>query len=245
MTLRTTESSMPPQRSDSELTPEWELFLLRQDLQATRTLLGMAYEENDKLRKQNIHLEELAYTDALTGLRNLHYWNRWSADVWNDTPVHFVSNDNDRRRKGDLVLAFIDVNGLGRINKEYGDHVGDALIKNTAFALAASFKRASDMKHFDKLPDHIIARKGGDELVMLLPQTSVEFLTEAMEDINRLPVVQCGKLQIKIRCSYGLVAKHGDKTFNEALQEADEKMQSYKKTAPKSAVIETNTPKIA
>lgn len=231
------KSPTPPLRNQSELTPKWENFLLRQDISALKRLIGMAYGENKALREENARLQELAFTDELTGLHNLRYWNKWSAEIWPQYKKSTSSNDNDRRRHGDLVLAFIDVNGLGRINKDYGDHVGDALIKHAAETLSSSFRRASDKKHFSDSPDHIIARKGGDELVMLLPEASVEFLSETMEKINQSPAFNCDGLAVNMRCSYGLSIKSPSKTLEEALIEADLKMQIYKETAHKSKVI--------
>jgi diguanylate cyclase (GGDEF)-like protein len=62
------------------------------------------------------------------------------------------------RRTGDrLTLAFVDVDGLKRVNDEHGHAAGDALLRNVVEALGSGL-RASDL----------IVRYGGDEFLCAL-----------------------------------------------------------------------------
>lgn len=97
-------------------------------------------------------LESLIETDHLSGLPNRRSLDRQL--------VQMVAN---ALRSGQtLTVVFMDGVAFGKINKLYGDHVGDRVIK----ALGSAFSdqcRAGD----------IIGRKGGDEFLALLPSTDV------------------------------------------------------------------------
>lgn len=109
-------------------------------------VLGHAYDitELTDLQRQ---LAELAVTDDLTGLSNRR---------------GFLSQAEARmeiaRRSGELLaLIFADVDGLKKVNDQYGHEMGSRMIIDTAHLLKQSFRQAD-----------VLARWGGDEFVVLL-----------------------------------------------------------------------------
>jgi two-component system, cell cycle response regulator len=91
-------------------------------------------------------LQNLALTDTLTGLYNRH---------------GFVTIAEEQlklahRNRNSVALAFIDLDGMKRINDELGHEFGDQALIATARILKSTF-RASDL----------IARLGGDEFIVL------------------------------------------------------------------------------
>jgi diguanylate cyclase (GGDEF)-like protein len=96
-------------------------------------------------------LRELALVDELTGLHN-----RRAFLVLAGKQLQIA-----RRTGRTDVLLFIDLDGMKRINDEQGHEAGDAALRRTAEVLRAAF-RTSD----------IIARFGGDEFVVLCPDTT-------------------------------------------------------------------------
>jgi diguanylate cyclase (GGDEF)-like protein len=58
------------------------------------------------------------------------------------------------------MLAMIDLDGFKRVNDEEGHDVGDTVLREVAAALAQATRRAD-----------VVARWGGDEFVILLPNT--------------------------------------------------------------------------
>jgi diguanylate cyclase (GGDEF)-like protein len=90
----------------------------------------------------------LAATDELTGL------------LRRGVGMLELQRDIDRaRRSGEgLVVAFVDVDGLKRINDEHGHQAGDAALRSVANVLRAGL-RSYDM----------IMRYGGDEILCAMP----------------------------------------------------------------------------
>jgi diguanylate cyclase (GGDEF)-like protein len=117
--------------------------------------LDIAYAEllkqNDELRKAGERYLDLALTDPLTGLAN----RRSFQDV--------ADREFDRARRygRQLTLILLDMDNLKRVNDEQGHQAGDAALKAIAAALTSA-SRATDT----------VARIGGDEFAIILPETS-------------------------------------------------------------------------
>lgn len=101
----------------------------------------------------------LSFHDHLTGLYNRRFYEEELARL-------------DTERNWPLTLVMADVNGLKLINDSFGHGAGDQLLQKTAVALTRGCRA-----------DDIIARIGGDEFVLLLPQTTA---TEAGRLIRRV-----------------------------------------------------------
>jgi diguanylate cyclase (GGDEF)-like protein len=107
-------------------------------------------------------VQNLATTDGLTGLHNRRYFFELGELEFN----------RSRRYDRNLALILLDVDKFKEINDEYGHDVGDRVLKN----LANSCR--TNLRHFD-----IIGRYGGDEFIIMLPETSAQV---AMDVADRL-----------------------------------------------------------
>jgi diguanylate cyclase (GGDEF)-like protein len=72
-----------------------------------------------------------------------------------------------------LALLFVDLDRFKRVNAEYGHEAGDAVLRNAAHALASTMR-----KH------DIIIRRGGEEFVMVLPNTAAVAVADAVERLS-------------------------------------------------------------
>jgi diguanylate cyclase (GGDEF)-like protein len=130
------------------------LFLARE--------IGRRAEAEDKL-------EELATTDALTGLKNRRKFDieidaEWRRAARNKTPV---------------AILMIDADHFKSYNDTYGHQAGDQVLVGIAICISDAVRRAGDCP----------ARYGGEEFAVLLPGLSaVEAFTVA--EIIRLKVEQ-------------------------------------------------------
>ena len=116
------------------------------------TLEGQVAERTRALHQANKELARLATIDALTGLHNRR---------WFDEKLH--EHHGSLLRQGrPFALLVIDADYFKRINDTHGHGVGDAVLRQLARLLLQSV-RATDF----------VARFGGEEFVVLLPDVSL------------------------------------------------------------------------
>jgi diguanylate cyclase (GGDEF)-like protein len=136
-----------------------------------------------KLRESYAKLDYLAMTDALTNLRN-------SRGFYEIGVYEFVRH---KRARKPLALAYIDVDNFKEVNDTLGHAEGDHVLKSIAQLLASG--RSTD----------IPGRMGGDEFVILLPETNAagakKIMQEMLSKLNDLALQH----QWPISFSVGLV----------------------------------------
>ncbi|HEY9077847.1 MAG TPA: diguanylate cyclase [Anaerolineaceae bacterium] len=117
-----------------------------------------------------------------------------------------------------ISIIMVDVDGLKRVNDHLGHAAGDALLIHTANILKASF-RAED----------IVARIGGDEFSILLPQTNEDAVKNALERIqHELAMYNQENPGFPIHLSIGTSTCHQSNILNQCLRLADERMYQEK-----------------
>jgi diguanylate cyclase (GGDEF)-like protein/PAS domain S-box-containing protein len=129
------------------------------------------------LRMKEKKLEFLSYNDQLTGLYNRAYFDQELKRL-------------DNKDQLPLSLVVIDVNGLKIVNDVYGHLAGDELIKSAASVLKSSLR-----------DEDILARFGGDEFALILPQTpavNVEKIIKRIKAESKKVDVEGNKLSLGI-----------------------------------------------
>jgi diguanylate cyclase (GGDEF)-like protein len=104
-----------------------------------------------ELERANAQLAELARNDGLTGLANRRHFDQQFDLAFRQAARH------DRP----LALIMIDVDFFKRYNDLYGHPEGDRCLQRVARAIQAAVRRPGD----------VVARYGGEEMVVLLPET--------------------------------------------------------------------------
>jgi diguanylate cyclase (GGDEF)-like protein len=104
-------------------------------------------------------LRDFAYTDPLTGLASRRR----------------LDGELSRLRDSDLSLLLIDFDGLKAVNDALGYERGDVLIATVAKALAANVREGE-----------IAARMGGDEFVVILPDTGRRHARDRADELTRI-----------------------------------------------------------
>lgn len=106
----------------------------------------------DELKDVNLRLNDLAYTDALTGLYNHRYFQE------------SLSNELARaaRYQASVSLIIFDIDFFKKVNDTYGHPAGDQVLKNIAKEVKKTVR-----------PSDIVARYGGEEFAVILPETDI------------------------------------------------------------------------
>lgn len=168
------------------------------------------------LEDANEEIRRLSVTDELTGLNNRRGFYLLAEQKLRGS--HHLGHN--------CVLAFLDVDGLKKVNDELGHDTGDRLIKDVARVLR-TIRRESD----------ILARIGGDEFCVMVTESAgdtpslEERLALAFENFNATI-----DRPYRLSASIGFVRAPVSDGANvgELLARADKLMYAQKKASPNS-----------
>lgn len=160
-------------------------ILMEQNLQ----LIQKHNEHQTQLKsliEKTQHIEEEANRDHLT-----HSYNRKHIEELLE--LEFVYS-SDRQRP--LTLAFIDIDNFKPINDTYGHQAGDKVLQDIAYFFSRQIR-----KH------DILARYGGDEFLLMLPNTkSIEaevLLNRIIAVLEKMPGTLFNENYLKVSLSIG------------------------------------------
>lgn len=158
---------------------------------------------SDKKQKQE-KIRYLSYHDQLTGLHNRRFYEEQLKRI-------------NIKENLPISIAMGDVNGLKLTNDSFGHLAGDMLLIKIANVL----KQASP-------ENHIIARFGGDEFVIVMPKTSAEESEKIMNSIRRLASREyVGSIAVSI--SFGYATKlDEDEKIEAVFKKAEDQMYNKK-----------------
>ncbi len=162
------------------------------------------FRDATELKKQQEEIKHLSYHDHLTGLYNRRFFKE-------------ELNRLDVPRNLPLSIIIGDINGLKLTNDVFGHTAGDKLIQRAA----ETFKEVCR-------EDDIIARWGGDEFIILLPETSKKEAKSIVERIKKTYSQKDFKA-ITAQISLGVGTKEKrEQDINKVLDVAESSMYSTK-----------------
>ncbi|MDO8617211.1 MAG: GGDEF domain-containing protein [Dehalococcoidia bacterium] len=157
-------------------------------------------------------LQDKVYRDELTGLYNRrHFYEVIQAEL-----------DKAHTRKQPLAILLMDVDGLKRINDEYGHGVGDVVLANLGRLISRHIRN-----------DDVASRLGGDEFGVIMPATdkrgAFALAGRLWEDLAQTPMGRDGDKHIMVSVSIGLAGfPWGGESLEEMIQWADADMYANK-----------------
>lgn len=137
---------------------EKKLKILNPEVKKNISLLLKQIEHNID------HLYELATIDEKTGVYNNKFFRN----------IAEMELDKAKREIGPLSLLIIDLDNFKKLNDTYGHLVGDDMLKRLGFVLK------NNTRKYD-----IVSRFGGEEFVILLPNTSIKRAKIVCERMRR------------------------------------------------------------
>ncbi|MES2321650.1 MAG: diguanylate cyclase [Pseudomonadota bacterium] len=186
-------------------------------LLAVAILIGEMSKMRSSMKRQREELmtalgkiQILATVDELTSLANRRYMNE-------------VLSAEERRghKPGEkMCIALLDIDFFKSVNDHFGHAGGDTVLRNFA-AAARTQLRAVD----------VLARWGGEEFLLLLPDTGLdeaEAALERMADAVKAIKIPEFDLQRTITFSAGLVERQAGEPFAETISRADRAMYKAK-----------------
>lgn len=176
--------------------------------EANATLEARVEERTVELQRANDELVILARKDALTGLFN----RRAAEDRMRDESARH------RRNGKHLGLLMMDIDFFKRINDSFGHAAGDDALKHVSQCLSHHC-RGTDF----------IARIGGEEFLVLLPETSLSGAVQVAEKLRTavasLSVPSVGRVSISVgAASFG----HDEQPIEQILHHADQALYAAK-----------------
>lgn len=164
----------------------------------------------DTQAQKELH-ERLANTDALTGIYNRRFLHDFSSKY-----IKIVKRENK-----ELSLMIIDIDDFKIINDTYGHKAGDKIIKKLVSSIKAVVR-----------DNDIIVRYGGDEFIILLPNTKIKSAEMVAKKlliyINEINQLEYKELLFTVTIGIS-VYKNEDKNVKDMIHRADESLYKAKK----------------
>jgi diguanylate cyclase (GGDEF)-like protein/PAS domain S-box-containing protein len=157
-------------------------------------------------------VHKMAITDPLTELYNRrHFFDLAEREI-----------ERVRRYGHPLSVAMLDVDFFKKINDTYGHQAGDEVLRAVARISCEEIRRID-----------ILARYGGEEMIILMPETSHERAVLAMERLRKaIEVMEIATLRgtINTTVSIGMACKGADEntSLNTLIEQADQALYTAK-----------------
>ena len=138
-----------------------------------------------ELKIMNENLQKMAITDNLTGIYNRHKFEE----------IIKIEMERSYRFDSPLSLIMVDIDHFKRVNDTYGHDEGDNVIKNIVDIIS------ENIRHLD-----IFVRYGGEEFIVLCPQTESNGAAVLAEKLRG--TVESKKIDVigNITCSFGVTS---------------------------------------
>lgn len=150
-------------------------------------------ELHRQIQTKNRLLEELALTDALTGLPN-----RRAIEMWAPRQLSAAA-----RHRFAISVVIADLDSFKRVNDSYGHEAGDSVLRGFAEILKANTRQAD-----------ICGRVGGEEFLLIIShgdQNSVRIAIERLRKELECKQFLFGKSTISITASFGIATFCGNR----------------------------------
>ncbi|MDO8735773.1 MAG: diguanylate cyclase [Thermoleophilia bacterium] len=163
----------------------------------------------EALARANALLEQQATTDALTGIANRRRFD--------DALIKEISRAG--RHSEPLSVVMLDIDHFKAVNDTYGHHVGDLVLTKLAQLVSALLR-----------DEDLFARWGGEEFVVLLPQTPLAAGAEMAERLRRAVENDGFSSVDKLTCSFGVTSLGPDDDEKSLMERTDQALYKAKES---------------
>ncbi|MCA0399554.1 MAG: GGDEF domain-containing protein [Proteobacteria bacterium] len=181
----------------------------------------MLLDEMEQRRALEQELWSLAHLDPLTGLPNRR--------AFRDSAVLKLAEAQTAHRP--CAIISIDIDHFKRVNDAYGHAAGDTVLRRVVDIIKAPLRA-----HLD-----IAARMGGEEFVVLLPDTDANAAMAFAEKLRRRveqTAVIVGEHEIRPTISLGVALNRRSSDLDDLIDRADRALYTAKRTGRNKVAIE-------
>lgn len=173
--------------------------------------LAMAIQKSKSMDK----VEFLSFRDQLTGLYNRRFYK-----------LEVLRLDDEQYFPLAMIMA--DVNGLKLVNDAFGHHAGDLILQRFADILKKQCRKKDT-----------VARIGGDEFIVMLPNTNAAQTQAVIERINAAIAKETGD-DLALSASIGFAVKTNlSENMNDIFKQAEDMM--YRNKLSESSSVRSKT----
>lgn len=164
-----------------------------------------------KIRNLYAQTKYLSITDGLTSLYNRRYF-------FENIEREF---ERAKRYKSDLSIAMLDIDYFKKINDTYGHQAGDIVLKDLAQILTKTLRKTD-----------LIFRYGGEEIIILLPETSLHQALIPLERLRKIiaeRTIKFADKEFNYTISIGIAERTPEiRNNDELISQADEALYRAK-----------------
>ncbi len=169
-----------------------------------------------RMNIERLLTEKKAYYDNLTGIFNRYKFNE----------LFEIELNRVQRYGNSTSVVVLDIDHFKHFNDTYGHLVGDKVLQKLAETISLRIRNTD-----------IFARWGGEEFVLLLPETSVENARKACEKLrNAVAGIECSEAE-QITASFGITQILPDDTIQSAFKRADDALYEAKKAGRNRVMV--------
>ena len=171
-----------------------------------------------ELAASHNRIKELAIRDELTGLYNRRFFNHEME----------VITANAKRHNHTLSIVLGDVDFFKKVNDNFSHQTGDEVLRQLSSLMRKGVREGD-----------IVARYGGEEIILALPETD---MAEALSTIERLRVAieqydwNSVAQGLSITMSFGICSETGPESYEVMSARADENLYKAKKNGRNRSV---------
>lgn len=166
-------------------------------------------QEIKERKKAESELIKISTVDTLTNVANRFKFNNEIEKSLNKLS----------RYSGDMSLILLDLDHFKNINDNYGHDVGDEVLKIAANLITETIRKSD-----------LVARWGGEEFVVLLPNTKIQNAIKFAERLRRKMEAYKFPIDKQVTCSLGVTSYSKDDDSITLLKKADEALYKAKET---------------